>query len=86
MCDSGVKTSMDLELPAVKPDAELEIEDQPPSTVEYLDYRAIEENGWDVEDDDLFEKAAAADLDESVHGVFEADRTESLLRSAEESA
>lgn len=49
---------MDIELPAVKPDAELEVEDLPPSTVEYLDYRTIEENGWDIEDDDLLEKAA----------------------------
>lgn len=75
---------MDIELPAVRSNAELEVEDMPPSTVEYLDYRAIEENGWDVEDDDLFERAAEADLDESEYGVIEADRNESLLRAAEE--
>lgn len=77
---------MDIELPAVKPDAESEneAEDLPPAKVEYLNYGAIEANGWDIEDDDLFEKAAGADLDGSNYGVIEADRNESLLRSAEE--
>ncbi|WP_336343549.1 ferredoxin Fer [Halalkalicoccus ordinarius] len=75
---------MDIELPAVRSHAESEAEDRPPSTVEYLDYRTIEENGWDLEDDDLFEKAAAADLEKSEYGVIEADRNESLLRTAEE--
>lgn len=76
---------MDIELPAVKPNAaSAEADDRPPATVEYLDYRAVREHGWDVEDDDLFEKARAADLDESAYGTFEADRTDSLLRSAQD--
>lgn len=75
---------MDVELPAVRPDGEVEAENLPPSTVEYLNYGTIQANGWELEDDDLFEKAAEADLDESEYGVIEADRNESLLRAAEE--
>ena len=75
---------MDVELPAVRPDGEVEAENLPPSTVEYLNYGTIQANDWELEDDDLFEKAAAADLDESEYGVIEADRNESLLRTAEE--
>jgi ferredoxin len=78
---------MDIQLPAVGPGSETNEEpedDRPPATVEYLDYRAIQQQGWDVDDDDLFEKAAAADLDERQYGTMEAPRRESLLRSAEE--
>lgn len=78
---------MGIELPAVRPEAEKEAdetEDVPPSTVVYLDYRVLESHGWDIDDEDLFEKAADADLPERQYGVMEVDRTESLLRSAEE--
>lgn len=75
---------MDIDLPAVKPNSEsTDAEDRPPSKVEYLDYEAIIENDWDIDDDDLFEKAKAADLDPAEYGVIEAERNESLLRSAE---
>jgi ferredoxin len=77
---------MDIELPAVKPKAETteDREDKPPSTVEYLNYRVIASNGWDIDDDDLFEKAAAADLDDKDYGVMEVDHNETLLRAAED--
>lgn len=78
---------MDIQLPAVGPGSESTEEpedDRPPATVEYLNYRAIQRNGWDVDDDDLFEKAAAADLDERDYGTMEAPMRESLLRSAED--
>ncbi len=75
---------MGIELPAVKPEAEKEVEELPPSKVTYLNYRVIETRGWDVDDEDLFEKAAEADLPERDYGVMEVDRTESLLRSAED--
>lgn len=58
-------------------------EDQPPSKVEYLDYRAIVSNDWDVDDDDLFEKAAEADLDQADHGVIETERSKLFLWSIE---
>jgi ferredoxin len=77
---------MGIELPAVGPgvddDAEDE-EDLPPARLEYLNYRAVVENGWDVEDDDLFEKAARMNLSDRDHGRIEIDRDETLLRSAE---
>ncbi len=81
--------SDDLGLPKVGPGADDDDEadgdgDQPTSTVEYLDYRVVEVNDWDVAEDDVFEMAAGADLPESQYGVIEVDRGESLLRSAEE--
>lgn len=79
---------MSSSLPNVKvgrdAEADMDPEELPVYEIEYLNYRAIPEHGWDVEDDDLFEKAAEADLDESEYGVIEADRNESLLRAAEE--
>lgn len=77
---------MGIELPAVEPGVETDDDDEdlPPSEVEYLNYRAVVKNGWSVEDDDLFEKAAAAGLDDLDYGVMEIDRDETLLRSAEE--
>lgn len=79
---------MPIDLPAVGPGAEDDedgSDDRPPSEVEYLNYRAIAANGWDLDDDDLFEKAADADLDDLDYGVMEAPKDEPLLRSAEES-
>lgn len=52
-------------------------------TIEYLDYRVLDERGWDVEDDDLFEKAAAADLPEDRHGELDAYENEFVLTAAE---
>lgn len=77
---------MDIELPAVGPGVETsdeETEDLPPAEVEYLNYRVVARNGWDVEDDDLFEKAAALGLDDLDYGTMEVERDETLLRSAE---
>ncbi|MFC6765189.1 2Fe-2S iron-sulfur cluster binding domain-containing protein [Natrinema soli] len=77
---------MDIELPAVGPGVEENTdtaEDSPPAELEYLNYRAVVKNGWSVEDHDLFEKAAAAELSERDHGTVEIDRNETLLRSAE---
>jgi ferredoxin len=51
--------------------------------VEYLNYEVIGDNGWSLEDDDLFEKAAEADLDQQDHGEFLAEPSETLLQAAE---
>ena len=51
--------------------------------VEYLNYDVLGEHGWDVEDEDLFEKAAAADLDDADYGTFEAGEYEYVLEAAE---
>lgn len=77
---------MDIELPVVGPGAKDqpdESEDLPPAEVEYLNYRVVVQHDWDVEDDDLFEKAAELDLRDLDYGTMEVDRDETLLRSAE---
>ena len=51
--------------------------------VEYLNYEVLDDHGWSLDDDDLFEKAAAVDLEEVDHGEIEVDPDESLLEAAE---
>lgn len=79
---------MSSQLPNVKvgrdAESEMDPEDLPVHEVEYLNYRTISEHGWDIEDDDLFEKAAAADLDDEDHGTFEIRGTRYLLDAAED--
>jgi ferredoxin len=53
------------------------------TTVEYLNHRVVLDRDWELDDDDLFEKAAAADRDESDYGGVEGDRDETLLQIAE---
>lgn len=53
------------------------------SRVEYLNYDVIDDFGWDLADDDLFEKASAAGLDPTDHGRFLVRPRESLLEAAE---
>jgi ferredoxin len=53
------------------------------SRVEYLDYAVIDDHDWALDDDDLFEKAAAADLDPTDHGEFLVEPSETLLQAAE---
>jgi len=65
-------------------DAESEPEPEP-TTVDYLNYELLEEHGWDLDDDDLFEKAARADLDQADFGQFEVEDNETLLEAAERS-
>jgi len=75
------------DLPKVGPgtsDDDEEEEKHPPTTLEYLDHRAVIEHGWDLGDDDLFEKAAEADLDESQYGVIEGDQGDTILQIAEQ--
>jgi len=53
------------------------------TTVEYLNYDAIEDYEWTLTDDDLFEKADTIDLDPLDHGEFVVEPGESLLEAAE---
>jgi ferredoxin len=53
--------------------------------VEYLNYEVLDDHGWELDDDDLFEKAGAADLDETDYGFFEVDEGEYILNAAESS-
>jgi ferredoxin len=54
------------------------------SEVAYLNYDVLTDYGWQTTDADLFEKAAAADLDVTDYGEFRAERDESLLEAAED--
>ncbi|MFC7137847.1 ferredoxin Fer [Halobaculum litoreum] len=53
------------------------------SRVEYLNYEVLSDHGWEVDDPDLFEKAAAADLAPDDYGQFLAQPGETLLEAAE---
>jgi ferredoxin len=65
--------------------AAAETEDPDVNTrVEYLDFETITDHDWSLEDPDLFEKAAAADLDTESYGKFLAQPNETLLEAAEE--
>lgn len=65
-------------------DDEEEADEAEPTTLEYLDHRVVIEREWDIDDPDLFEKADAADLDESEYGVIEGDQSQTILQIAEE--
>ena len=54
-----------------------------PSTVYHLDRDAATERGWSIDDEDLFEKAADADLDLPEYGRFLVEPGESILEAAE---
>ena len=63
-----------------------DFDDQPKqekSRVEYLNYEVLDDHGWDLDDEDLFEKAASEDLDSTDYGRFLAQPGESLLQAAE---
>jgi len=51
--------------------------------VEYLNYAVLDDHGWDLRDEDLFEKARSAGLDEIDYGEFRVQPRESLLEAAE---
>lgn len=53
------------------------------AVVEYLDYQVLSEFGWSLDDEDLFEKADEADLDEADHGTLWVAGDESILAAAE---
>lgn len=52
-------------------------------TVEYLNFEVLEDHGWSMDDDDLFEKAADAGLDDEDYGTLDVNRGEYILESAE---
>jgi ferredoxin len=51
--------------------------------VEYLNYEVLDDHGWDLKDDDLFEKATSEGLDPSDYGRIAVQGDESLLEAAE---
>lgn len=52
--------------------------------VEYLNYEVLVEHGWELDDDNLFEKAATAELDAEDHGTITVERGDFILEAAED--
>ncbi|MCL7417590.1 MAG: 2Fe-2S iron-sulfur cluster-binding protein [Halalkalicoccus sp.] len=53
------------------------------ATVEYLNYDVLTDRDWELDDPDLFEKAAETDLDEADHGTITVEGDEYVLEAAE---
>lgn len=51
--------------------------------VEYLNYEVLDDRGSELKGHDLFENAAAADLDVENHGFFGVEESEYILTAAE---
>ena len=51
--------------------------------VEYLNFEVFDDYGWSLTDDDLFGRAAEADLGATDHGRFRVETDETLLAAAE---
>ncbi|WP_458207957.1 ferredoxin Fer [Haladaptatus sp. NG-SE-30] len=54
------------------------------SQVEYLNYEVLDDFQWDLDDDDLFEKASAEGLDPADYGQISVQPHECLLEAVEE--
>lgn len=52
-------------------------------TVTYINYEVVEDNDWSTDDENLFEKADNADLDEEDYGSFDVNEGEYILEAAE---
>ncbi|MFB6161220.1 MAG: ferredoxin Fer [Haloferacaceae archaeon] len=59
------------------------VDRRPEPQVEFLNYEVLDDHGWRLDDEDLFEKAADAGLSEPDHGQFPLDPDEPLLETAE---
>jgi curved DNA-binding protein CbpA len=78
--ESGSLDEPDLDVDEVD---EVNEEERTDSRVEYLNYEVLDDHGWTIDDDDLFEKASEADLDVEDYGRLLVQPGESLLEAAE---
>jgi curved DNA-binding protein CbpA len=83
LSDAEAEEQLDGETVVSDQDIQPEPEDQP-ARVDFLNYEVLDDYGWSLADDDLFEKAAAADLDPADYGSFEVEGDDTLLEAAEE--
>jgi ferredoxin len=81
---SGFQSRSDQSTPSDAGGTATQRESDQQATVEYLNYEVLDDHGWGREDDDLFEKAAEADLDATDHGTITVDPDESILEAAED--
>ncbi|WP_254545880.1 ferredoxin Fer [Halomarina pelagica] len=77
-----VRSGRDGEMPDAESDREATDERQE-TRVEYLNYEVLDDHGWDLDDDELFEKASSRGLDPADYGRFLVRPHESLLEAAE---
>jgi ferredoxin len=70
--------------PEVPEEAEREALDPDETRIQYLDYEVVQEEGWQLTDDDLFEKAAEAGLGAEEFGEFVIGSKQTLLEAAED--
>ncbi|OYR41070.1 ferredoxin Fer [Halorubrum sp. Hd13] len=77
--NDGAVAAADVDLTDEEGDA-AEVE---PARVEFLDYDALADYGWSLDDDDLFRRASHADLGAAEHGRLLVQPDESLLEAAE---
>nr|WP_303647297.1 ferredoxin Fer [Haloarchaeobius sp. FL176] len=70
--------------PATAAESAPEPEQDPNVSVEYLDYEAVVANGWELGDDELFQKARRAGLDEDAYGELTVEPGDYLLEAAED--
>ena len=52
-------------------------------TVEYLNYEVMDDHGWSMDDDDLFDEAADAGLGDEDYGSLDVAEGEYILEAAE---
>jgi ferredoxin len=69
--------------PAV-PESESEALEPDKTRILYLDYEVVQDEGWQLTDEDLFEKAADAGLGAEAFGEFVIGPKQTLLEAAEE--
>lgn len=53
------------------------------ATVEYVNYMVLDDQGWDINDGNLFEEAANAGLSDEDYGTLEVNQGEFILEAAE---
>lgn len=54
------------------------------SRVTFLDYEVVQDMGWDVDDEELFEKAVDADLSHEEYGRIAVEQGETILEAVED--
>lgn len=78
-----IRTGTDADSPLDPPSTDSEASGIGTTRVEYLDYQVLTDHGWDLDDEDLFEKATDAGLEPPDRGCFEVQATDPLLSLAE---
>lgn len=83
---AGAEAGAGQPAPQIETDRRAEPEPLAPdreATVEFLDYQVLSDRGWSLDDEDLFEKADEAGLDDEDHGTVWVGGEESILEAAE---